>query len=114
MSVIELMFVRVSSRGTTYHVLQWLPASQSDMHILCWAVPAAALCMLLLLLLLRPRWGFCGWSFLNSHHELLVVEDMDVDARFSANFFVCDPAFNLKFYVAAPLISSNGHRLGTL
>jgi hypothetical protein len=18
------------------------------------------------------RWGFCGWSFLNSHHELLV------------------------------------------
>jgi hypothetical protein len=44
----------------------------------------------------------------------LVVEDMDADARFSANFFVTDPAFCLKFYVAAPLISSNGHRLGTL
>jgi hypothetical protein len=43
-----------------------------------------------------------------------VVEDMDQDARFSANFFVVDPAFSLKFYVAAPLISSNGHRLGTL
>lgn len=43
-----------------------------------------------------------------------VVEDMDADARFASNFFVCDPAFHLKFYVAAPLISSNGHRLGTL
>jgi hypothetical protein len=20
------------------------------------------------------RWGFCGWSFLNSHHELLVSD----------------------------------------
>jgi GAF domain-containing protein len=70
--------------------------------------------LLSLSLRLDNRWGFCGWSFLNSHHELLVVEDMDSDARFSANFFVCDPAFSLKFYVAAPLISSNGHRLGTL
>ncbi|WIA42087.1 hypothetical protein OEZ86_009363 [Tetradesmus obliquus] len=60
------------------------------------------------------RWGFCGWSFVNSHHELLVVEDMDKDARFSENFFVCDPTFSLKFYVAAPLVSANGHRLGTL
>ncbi|KAF6263741.1 hypothetical protein COO60DRAFT_1292858, partial [Scenedesmus sp. NREL 46B-D3] len=39
---------------------------------------------------------------------------MDQDARFSENFFVCDPNFNLKFYVAAPLVTSNGHRLGTL
>lgn len=46
--------------------------------------------------------------------HMQVVEDMDNDARFSANFFVCDPNFSLKFYVAAPLISSNGHRLGTL
>ena len=22
------------------------------------------------------QWGFCGWSFLNSCHELLVVEDL--------------------------------------
>ena len=34
--------------------------------------------------------------------------------RFSANFFVTDPTFNLQFYAAAPLIASNGHRLGTL
>ena len=27
------------------------------------------------------RWGFCGWSFLNAVHELLVVEDMSTDAR---------------------------------
>ncbi|KAI8471183.1 MAG: kinase-like domain-containing protein, partial [Monoraphidium minutum] len=60
------------------------------------------------------RWGFCGWSFLNAVHELLVIEDMDTDARFAANFFVVDPAFRLKFYVAAPLVSTDGHRLGTL
>lgn len=64
--------------------------------------------------MLRRRWGFCGWSFLNAHHELLVVEDMDADARFADNFFVTDPAFSLKFYVAAPLITANGHRLGTM
>ena len=27
------------------------------------------------------RWGFCAWSFLNSNHELLVVEDLKKDAR---------------------------------
>lgn len=60
------------------------------------------------------RWGFCGWSFINAVHELLVVEDMDCDARFSANFFVLDPQFAIKFYVAAPLVTTDGHRLGTL
>eukprot|EP00879_Flechtneria_rotunda_P004002 GHRR01004243.1.p1 GENE.GHRR01004243.1~~GHRR01004243.1.p1 ORF type:complete len:773 (+),score=221.32 GHRR01004243.1:1592-3910(+) len=39
---------------------------------------------------------------------------MDADARFNNNYFVCEPQFHLKFYVAAPLISSNNHRLGTL
>eukprot|EP00877_Chromochloris_zofingiensis_P005777 jgi/Chrzof1/151/Cz01g05080.t1 len=60
------------------------------------------------------RWGFCGWSFINANHELLVIEDMSKDTRFSENFFVTEPQFNLQFYVAAPLITSNGHRLGTL
>ena len=60
------------------------------------------------------RWGYCGWSFLNDNHELLVVEDLTQDTRFSENFFVVDPAFHLVFYAAAPLVSSNGHRLGTL
>jgi hypothetical protein len=32
-------------------------------------------------------------------------------ARFSANYFVVDPQFSLKFYVAAPLVSADGHRL---
>lgn len=27
------------------------------------------------------RWGFCAWSFLNSNHELLVVEDLKKDVR---------------------------------
>ena len=36
--------------------------------------------------ILRPgvcpdRWGFCAWSFLNSNHELLVVEDVKKDVR---------------------------------
>ncbi len=36
--------------------------------------------------ILRPgicpdRWGFCAWSFLNSNHELLVVEDVKRDVR---------------------------------
>ncbi|GBF95008.1 hypothetical protein Rsub_07509 [Raphidocelis subcapitata] len=60
------------------------------------------------------RWGFCGWSFLNAVHELLVIEDLDADARFAANYFCVDPEFHLKFYVAAPLVSTDGHRLGTL
>ncbi|KAF6259049.1 kinase-like domain-containing protein [Scenedesmus sp. NREL 46B-D3] len=60
------------------------------------------------------RWGFCGWSFLNPNHELNVVENMLEDARFSENFFVVSENFRLVFYVMAPLISSNGHRIGTL
>lgn len=55
--------------------------------------------------------GFCGWSFLNAVHEMLVIEDTDTDARFAANYFVTDPGFSIKFYVAAPLITANGHRL---
>jgi hypothetical protein len=43
-----------------------------------------------------------------------VVENMEDDARFCQNYFVTDPAFHLVFYVAAPLVASNGHRLGTL
>lgn len=31
------------------------------------------------------RWGFCGWSFLNDNHELLVVEDLKRDARQAAS-----------------------------
>ncbi len=51
---------------------------------------------------------------MNANHELLVIENSREDVRLSQNFFVVEPAFSLVFYVAAPLISSNGHRLGTL
>lgn len=37
-----------------------------------------------------------------------------VTRRFSQNFFVVNEDFRLVFYVMAPLISSNGHRVGTL
>ncbi|KAL3147321.1 hypothetical protein ABBQ32_002806 [Trebouxia sp. C0010 RCD-2024] len=60
------------------------------------------------------RWGFCAWSFLNSNHELLVVEDLKNDVRFSENFFVKDPHYDLRFYAGCPLVTSNGHRLGIL
>jgi hypothetical protein len=36
------------------------------------------------------------------------------NCRFSKNFFVVSENFRLVFYVMAPLISSNGHRIGTL
>lgn len=60
------------------------------------------------------QWGFCGWSFLNSCHELLVVEDLAQDLRFSRNFFVTSQDFQLRFYVGCPLVAADGHRLGTL
>lgn len=36
------------------------------------------------------------------------------DSRFSENYFLVDDTYHLVFYVAAPLVASNGHRLGTL
>jgi hypothetical protein len=43
---------------------------------------------------------------------MLVITDLDADARFAANYFVVDSeAFRLKFYVAAPLVTADGHRL---
>ncbi|KAK9837249.1 hypothetical protein WJX81_001439 [Elliptochloris bilobata] len=59
------------------------------------------------------RWGFCGWSFLPSNTEVLAVEDLGNDARFSDNAFVLEEP-KLAFYLAAPLVTTNGHRLGTL
>ncbi len=32
------------------------------------------------------RWGFCGWSFLSPHHEVMVVEDLAEDARWGHEF----------------------------
>eukprot|EP00879_Flechtneria_rotunda_P027435 GHRR01029390.1.p1 GENE.GHRR01029390.1~~GHRR01029390.1.p1 ORF type:complete len:137 (+),score=20.12 GHRR01029390.1:26-412(+) len=74
----------------------------------------AAACGALPVCVCPDRWGFCGWSFLNANHELNVVENMLEDARFSENFFVVSETFKLVFYVMAPLISANGHRIGTL
>lgn len=45
--------------------------------------------------------------------EVLVVEDLLADARFSENMFIkTEP--HLRFYAGAPLVGSTGHRYGTL
>ena len=35
------------------------------------------------------RWGFCGWSFLNANHDMLIVEDMDQDNRCGPSHDAC-------------------------
>lgn len=35
------------------------------------------------------RWGFCGWSFLSPQHEVLVIEDLQTDARCKTDGWPC-------------------------
>eukprot|EP00884_Botryococcus_braunii_P023575 jgi/Botrbrau1/9901/Bobra.0012s0004.1 len=51
----------------------------------------------------------CGWVLTPDNNEVLVVEDMKCDARFSE---VCLPGFE-RSYCGAPMVSSDGHRIGT-
>ncbi len=55
--------------------------------------------------------GFCSWAVLSE--ELCVAEDLCADARFSDNPLVTAPD-GLRFYAGAPLISRDGHCIGTL
>ena len=55
--------------------------------------------------------GFCSWAVLSD--ELCVAEDLQADARFSDNPLVT-AADGLRFYAGAPLISRDGHCIGTL
>mmetsp|Transcript_31353 Transcript_31353/g.79990 ORF Transcript_31353/g.79990 Transcript_31353/m.79990 type:complete len:891 (-) Transcript_31353:88-2760(-) len=59
------------------------------------------------------RWTLCGWSMAFKNPQILVIPDTLEDARFSNN----EKATifpKVRFYCGAPLIASNGHRLGTL
>ncbi|KAF6255541.1 GAF domain-like protein [Scenedesmus sp. NREL 46B-D3] len=61
-----------------------------------------------------PSWqnSFCGWTLSSQQPAVLVVNDTLQDARFADNVHVQSGA--IRFYCGAPLVSSTGHRLGTL
>ncbi|KAK9918541.1 hypothetical protein WJX75_004858 [Coccomyxa subellipsoidea] len=57
--------------------------------------------------------GICQWTLVPETPQAMVVEDMLLDARTSTRWVVKEPPF-MRFYAAAPLLASTGHRLGTL
>ncbi|KAF5839076.1 hypothetical protein DUNSADRAFT_1693 [Dunaliella salina] len=58
------------------------------------------------------RFSSCGWTMSSSCHQIMVVPNALEDSRFENNKFVKE--HGVRFYCGSPLISSQGHRLGTL
>eukprot|EP00891_Asterochloris_glomerata_P001527 jgi/Astpho2/1527/Aster-05401 len=57
--------------------------------------------------------SFCAWTLLPQHPEVLVVPDATQDIRFQDNPLVTGEPY-ISFYAGAPLVTSTGHRLGSL
>jgi len=54
--------------------------------------------------------SFCVYTL--DAGEVTVIEDLSADERFETNPFVTEDG--VRFYAGAPLVTSDGHRLGTL
>lgn len=57
--------------------------------------------------------SFCSYITVPDFAEMLIVEDCTKDARFSHNPYVMGPP-ELRYYAGCPLVTSMGHRIGTL
>jgi GAF domain-containing protein len=55
--------------------------------------------------------SFCSHTLL--HEDVMVVEDASTDERFFDNPFVAG-AFHIRFYAGAPIVSTDGYKLGTV